>query len=128
MSVTTASLTEYLTELGYTLPAGILDCLLSKAETARACMIGAGYDECSQDLAVTYLAAMLAVSSGARRIRSQTAPSGASRSFDYAADQLRQLRQALTLVDPSNCTGALQPADPNGRAALFIGRANACRR
>lgn len=127
MTTTVSDLTDYLTELGYTLPGKMLDCLLAKAEAARACMVGAGYDECSQDLAVTYLAAMLAISSGARRIKSQTAPSGASRSFDYAADQLRQLRQALAIVDPSGCTSALQPADPSGRAALIVGRASPCR-
>lgn len=125
--ITTDDVVAYLTELGYTLPANLLTCLVAKAETARACMVGAGYDECSQDLAVTYLASMLAISSGARRIRSQTAPSGASRSFDYAADQLKQLRQILAVVDPSGCTAALQPADPSGRAALFVGRAT-CRR
>lgn len=127
MTTTVSDLTEYLTELGYTLPSKMLDCLLAKAEAARTCMVGAGYDECSQDLAVTYLAAMLAISSGARRIKSQTAPSGASRSFDYAADQLRQLRQALVIVDPRGCTSKLQPADPSGRAALIVGRASPCR-
>lgn len=125
--ITSADLTAYLTELGYTLPPAMLDCLLAQAETARPCMAGAGYNECAQDLAVTYLAAMLSISSGARRIRSQAAPSGASRSFDYAGDQLKQLRQALAIVDPSGCTTALQPADPNGAAALFVGRAGACR-
>lgn len=127
MTTTVADLTDYLTELGYTLPPKMLECLLAKAETARACMVGAGYDECTQDLAVTYLAAMLAISSGARRIKSQTAPSGASRSFDYAGDQLKQLRQALVTLDPSGCTVPLQPADPSGRAALFVGRASQCR-
>lgn len=127
MSVTVTDLKAYLDEMGYTLPDSMLTAILSKAESARACMIGAGYDEPSQDLAVTYLAAMLSVSSGARRIKSQAAPSGASRSFDYAGDQLRQLRQALAIIDPSGCTVPLQPADPNARAALFIGRPS-CRR
>lgn len=120
--ITLTDLQEYLAELGLTLPAFMLQCLLDKAESTRACMIGAGYSECDQDLAVTYLAAMLSISSGARRIKSQGAPSGASRSFDYAQDQLRQLRQNLAILDPSGCTTALQPADPTGRAALWIGR------
>ena len=122
LSVTVEDLKAYLDEMGYTLPDSMLTCLLAKADAARACMIGAGYSVCDQDLAVIYLAAMLSVSSGARRIKSQAAPSGASRSFDYAGDQLRQLRQALAIIDQSGCTVPLQPADPNARAALFIGR------
>lgn len=120
--ITLEEMQAYLAELGLTLPAVMLECLIDKAESALPCMIGAGYSECDQKLAMLYLVGMLSISAGARRIKSQGAPSGASRSFDYAQDQLRQLRQSLAIIDPSNCTGALQPADPTGRAALFIGR------
>lgn len=122
--ITTDEALAYLTELGLTLPTTIIECLIAKAETATPCMVEAGYSDCDQKLALLYLVGMLSISSGGRRIRSQGAPSGASRSFDYGSltDQMRQLRNALQIIDPAGCTGALQPSEPSGRAALFIGR------
>jgi hypothetical protein len=49
----------------------------------------------------------MATSSGARRIKSQSAPSGASRSFEYGDDGVKWLRNTLSSLDTSGCTGEL---------------------
>lgn len=111
----------YLAELGYEIPDAILGCLITTAERIQDCLDANGYPACTQDLIYYYLVGMLAISNGARRIKSQAAPNGASRSFDYPADQLKQLRQMLRVLDPAGCSTSLQPADPNSAAAMFIG-------
>lgn len=117
--ITTEEALAYLTELGITLPTTILECLVDKANSITPCMVGAGYSDCDQKLTLLYLTGMLAMSSGARRIKNQAAPSGASRSFDYQ-NQMRQLRNNLAIVDPSGCSSALQPAEPGPSAALWV--------
>jgi hypothetical protein len=57
-----------------------------------------------------YAAALMATSSGARRIKSQGAPSGASRSFDYGDDSITWLRDSLAQLDTSGCTSDCRSA------------------
>lgn len=54
-----------------------------------------------------YAAALMSASSGARKIKSQSAPSGASRSFEYGDDSITWLRDSLAALDTSGCTGVL---------------------
>jgi hypothetical protein len=56
----------------------------------------------------------MATSSGARRIKSQSAPSGASRSFEYGDDGVTWLRDTLSRLDTSGCTGELPISAGNG--------------
>lgn len=122
--ITTEDAAAYLAELGLSVPAAVLACIVEKANSAEACMIGAGYDACDITLSLLYLTGMLAISAGGRRIKSQGAPSGASRSFEYGTitEQMRQLRASLQVLDASGCTTALQPAEPGPRAGLWIGK------
>lgn len=126
--ITVEDAAKYLAELGLAIPTVILECLVDKANSIEPCMTGAGYDECTQKLISFYLVGMLATSSGARRIKSQGAPSGASRSFEYSslADLYRQLQASLAVLDPSGCSNALQPAAPGPQAALFIASGGCC--
>lgn len=121
--ITVEEAAAFLRELGLTLPTAILECLVNKAASIQACLDGAGYSECDQKLIYYYLVGMLAISSGARRIKSQGAPSGASRSFEYGTltEQMRQLRNSLRVLDTSGCTTELQPADPGGQAGMWVG-------
>ena len=80
---------------------------------------GAGYDDCTAKLILMYAAALMATSSGARRIKSQGAPSGASRSFDYDADSITWLRDSLARLDTSGCTGEL-PISAGNSVGLFM--------
>jgi hypothetical protein len=66
-----------------------------------------------------YAAALMATSSGARRIKSQGAPSGASRSFDYGDDSITWLRDSLARLDTSGCTSEL-PISAGNSVGLFM--------
>lgn len=84
--ITAADVQAFLGELGYAIPAALLDPILCVVNKIIPCLDGAGYDDCTAKLILMYAAALMATSSGARRIKSQGAPSGASRSFDYGED------------------------------------------
>ncbi|MED9724557.1 hypothetical protein RCO07_24865 [Escherichia marmotae] len=97
----------FLAELGYAIPDALLTPILCMVNKIIPCLDGAGYDECTAKLILMYAAALMATSSGARRIKSQGAPSGASRSFEYGDDSITWLRDSLARLDTSGCTGEL---------------------
>lgn len=105
----------FLAELGLTLPDSILTCLVASVNAAEPCLIGLGLPECSIKLALLYAMAILSIGSGARRLRSQTAPSGASQSFEYGVDQSAVLRSNLRALGAWDCLGPILP--PEQRAA-----------
>lgn len=105
--VTADDVKGFLSELGYAIPDALLTPILCVVNKIIPCLEGAGYDECSAKLILMYAAALMATSSGARRIKSQGAPSGASRSFEYIDDSITWLRNSLSQLDTSGCTGEL---------------------
>jgi hypothetical protein len=124
--ITVTDVNNYLGELGMELPSIIVAAIVEKANSIEACMVGAGYSDADKTLIALYLAGMLAMSSGARMVRSQSAPSGASRSYQYGP-MYRQIRASLSLLDTSGCATDLIPAEPNAGAALFVGMGNKAR-
>lgn len=110
--MTLAEARAYLAELGLELPDTILSCLITRPLLIQECMDRNGYDTCTQSLIGYYLVGLLSITSGGRRVKSQTAPSGASRSFEYGTldQQAGQLRNALALLDPFGCASGLVPA------------------
>ncbi|MFT4271197.1 MAG: hypothetical protein QM578_09315 [Pantoea sp.] len=117
--ITAEDVKSLLTELGYSIPDVLLTPILSAVSKIDACLDGAGYDEGTQTLIKLYAAALMSASSGARRIKSQGAPSGASRSFDYDDEGLANLRTALSLADTSGCTESL-PISAGQSAGFFM--------
>ncbi|MEW5187612.1 hypothetical protein AB1Y87_01825 [Citrobacter freundii] len=105
--VTADDVKGFLSELGYAIPDALLTPILCVVNKIIPCLDGAGYDECTAKLILMYAAALMATSSGARRIKSQGAPSGASRSFEYGEDGITWLRNSLAQLDTSGCTGDL---------------------
>lgn len=97
----------FLAELGYTIPSALLTPILCRVNSIIDCLDGAGYDDCTQTLIMMYAAALMSASSGARKIKSQSAPSGASRSFEYGDDSITWLRNSLLSLDIAGCTGVL---------------------
>ncbi|CZW94535.1 DUF7370 family protein [Enterobacter asburiae] len=109
----------FLAELGYAIPDTLLAPILCVVNKIIPCLDGAGYDECNAKLILMYAAALMATSSGARRIKSQGAPSGASRSFEYGDDSITWLRDSLDRLDTSGCTGDL-PISAGNSVGLFM--------
>ena len=65
-----------------------------------------------------YAVTLMALTAYTQRIKSQGAPSGASRSFDYTGD-VTNLRDQLTALDTSGCTANL-PIDVGSSVGLFL--------
>lgn len=94
-------------ELGFTVPDTVLQLLLDQVSAVSVCMDGAGYTEGLQKLLLIYAAARLAALSGARKIASQSAPSGASRSFTYDSSGTDHLYRQILAWDTNGCLGGL---------------------
>lgn len=121
MPITIEEAREMLAQLGLALPNFILLSILGIVNKIIPCMVGGGYDADTQRLVLSYAIALLAISQGARRVKSQTAPSGASQSFEYGTlvEQGRGIRAALSMLDPNNCAGAVIPVDQAAPIALY---------
>lgn len=122
--MTATEAAAYLSELGLQLPAPLLDALVLKIDAIDTCMTEKGYTTFDKSLIRYYAIGLLAITSGGRRVQSQSAPSGASRSYSYGSlvEQQRQLTNALRLVDIDGCADDLIPAEPGGKAGLWVAR------
>tara|TARA_Y100000593_G_scaffold91037_1_gene178835 strand:- start:482 stop:865 length:384 start_codon:yes stop_codon:yes gene_type:complete len=119
---------QYLQQLGITVPSVILTRLISKSQGADACLDENGVSADDKALIQFYLLGLYAISSGGRRVKSQSAPSGASQSYEYGSlvDQMRQLKASLAVLDKYGCTAGLIPAEPGDTAALFVVTGRKC--
>ncbi|PLR40716.1 hypothetical protein CYR55_05395 [Chimaeribacter californicus] len=105
--ITLEDVKPLMAELGFTVPDTVLQLLLDQVSAASVCMDGAGYAESLQKLLLIYAAARLAALSGARKIASQSAPSGASRSFTYDSSGTDHLYRQILAWDTNGCLGGL---------------------
>ena len=106
--------------LGVVLPAFIVQAACDKVATAEADMIAAGYSTADQ-LLIQCMAVTLIASAGApRRLQSQGAPSGASRSFKNADDAMTTLRRSLQALDTAGTVAALIGPDPSKSTLLLV--------
>jgi hypothetical protein len=124
MSVTIEEVQEYLTTQQIEIPASMLARLIARVAKFQECFDANGYDENDVYFIHLYLVAMLALFGADGRIRSQAAPNGASRSFQFGTlgERWSALRTMLMQLDPKACTWGLIPANPDSRAncALFV--------
>lgn len=112
----------YLASIGIAPPDEIINAWLSLFDSIQDCLDGAGYSGATQVLILSYLIGLYGLSGGNMYISSQSAPSGASRSFRFA-----ELRNAwkghlnmLRMLDTAGCTNSLIPAAPDKKSAAFI--------
>ena len=112
----------YLATIGLAPPEPIIMAWLDMFNELQDCLDGAGYSVATQSLILSYLLGLYGLSGGNMYISSQSAPSGASRSFRFA-----DLRNAwkghigmLRMLDPKGCTNSLVPAAPDKKSAAFI--------
>lgn len=107
ITISVTDLKAFLNQMGIILPDFLLNALIAQADAIDACMDGAGYDESAQLLIKTYAIALMANSTGSRRVTSQSAPSGASQSYEYGVVSLNDLSNLLRTLDPNGCTSGL---------------------
>ena len=124
--MTTTDAAAYLDQLGLSLPEPILAALVAKVDSLDTCL--GQYSESDAALIRYYLIGLLAISSGGRRVKSQSAPSGASQSYSYGtlSEQMRQLKAALALIDTNGCTTDLIPSEPGPQAAMYVVTGRRC--
>lgn len=115
--ITAAQVKQQLSALGYTIPDFMIDAYLCKLEGISQCLEAAGYDECDMMLIQMYAVTLMAITAYSQRIKSQSAPSGASRSFDYTGD-VKTMRDTLAALDTAGCTGSL-PIDVGSSVGFF---------
>ena len=107
-------------QLGVGLPAFLIAAAVERVEGVEPAMVAAGYDEARQVQVQSLAVAIVAASGAPRRVKSQGAPSGASRSFEYAPGDLSALRRSLRFLDPAGTTAALVGPDPNAATLLMV--------
>ncbi|CNJ80089.1 Uncharacterised protein [Yersinia intermedia] len=115
--ITAAQVKQQLSALGYTIPDFMIDAYLCKLDGISQCLEAAGYDECDLMLIQVYAVTLMAVTAFNQRIKSQSALSGAGRSFDYSGD-IKTMRNSLVALDTAGCTGSL-PIDIGVSVGFF---------
>ncbi|EIX9302128.1 hypothetical protein MLP24_002657 [Klebsiella pneumoniae] len=124
--ITTEQAKEYLESVGITLPDFILAALVEQANSVQECL-DAHYSPATALLIQSYLLGLMALGQGDKYISSQSAPSGASRSFRYQSfsDRWKASVNLLRGLDKFGCASALIPADPTAApafAGIWIGK------
>lgn len=118
--ITTTQAQQYLdAALGVGLPAFLVAAAVEAVEAVEPDMIAAGYTEPQQIQVQCMAVALIAARGAPRRISSQGAPSGASRSFFNDPKALSALRRSLFAVDTAGTTAALVGPDP-AMGTLFM--------
>jgi hypothetical protein len=119
--ITSEQAAQYLDQaLGITVPGFWLDAQLARVADIEPALIEAGYSAEQQIIIQSMTVAILAAAGAPRRIQSQGAPSGASRSFKHAENALSALRRSLIASDPAGVTRALVGPDPSAASLLMV--------
>lgn len=116
---------EYLATVGISLPSFVLDALVEQANSIQECL-DANYTPATALLIQLYLIGLMGLGQGDKYISSQTAPSGASRSFRYQSfnDRWNGSLSLLGGLDKHGCAAAITPPNPNNAAfaGIWIGK------
>lgn len=119
--ITSAQASQYLAEmLGVSAPSFIVDAVVAEVATAEPAMVAAGYSASMQVMVQSMAVAIKACAGGARRLQSQGAPSGASRSFKNDDKALTLMRRELAALDNASTVADLVGSDPSGAAFMFV--------
>ena len=130
MAITFEDAQEYLASQNIELPDIILRAIVGKVNRLDECFNSdPAYPEDDIVLLSAYLVALLSVMSADARIRSQTAPSGASQSFALSDidERYKSYVNMISTMDPKGCAAGIIPANPAGsNCALFISPGVGC--
>ncbi|MGQ3902967.1 DUF7370 family protein [Mixta calida] len=123
--ITSEQADQYLASQGIKLPDFIVTALVEQANSIQACL-DENYPPATALLIQMYLLGLMGLAQGDKYISSESAPSGASRSYRYGsfADRWKGALGLLRGLDKKGCATALTPADPTQQtfAGLWVAR------
>lgn len=119
--ITSTQAQQYLDQaLGVSVPVFIVEAAVAKVATAEPAMVAAGYSAMDQILIQSMAVAIVASAGAPRRIASQGAASGASRSFKNFDASLTALRRSLAALDTAGTVAVLVGIDPEASTLLMV--------
>ncbi len=119
--ITSTQAQQYLDQaLGVGVPAFLVTAAVEAVEAVEPAMVAAGYSDAAQIRIQCMAVALIAAGGSPRRLNSQAAPSGASRSFKYAEGDLTAIRRALAALDTAGTVSSLIGPDPSVGTLLLI--------
>jgi hypothetical protein len=119
--ITKAQAQDYIDgALGISVPSFILAAAIEAVEACEPAMADAGYSDAKQTLVQSMAVALVAAKGSPRRIASQAAPSGASRSFFNDKDALSRLHRALAAEDTAGTVTQVVGPDPAAATMLMV--------
>ena len=119
--ITSTQASQYLDQaLGVSVPAFIVEAAVAKVAVAEPKMIAAGYSAMDQILIQSMAVALIASAGAPRRIASQGAASGASRSFKNFDASLTALRRSLLALDTAGTVADLVGIDPAANSLFMV--------
>jgi hypothetical protein len=119
--ITSDQASEYLSSaLGITVPDFFLSAAIDQVATAEDAMTAAGYSDATATMVQCMAVAVLAAAGSPRRITNQGSASGASRGFQYNADDLTRLRRSLCALDKAGTVTDLVGPDPASGAFMMV--------
>ena len=111
------------------IPDFMLQLLVDQVNSIQECL-DANYPAGTALMIQVYLLSLIGLAQGHKYISSQTAPSGASRSFRWAnlSDTWRGTLSLLRGLDKHGCADGLIPADPTKKsyAGVWVSTPNKC--
>lgn len=125
--ITTEQAKSYLASKGVDIPDFVIEVLVDEVNSIDQCLVE-NYGEGRAKLVQLYLITLLGLAQSVRYIASQSAPSGASRSFRYEDFNMRW-NGTLSLIhgiDKEGCSNHLIPDNPSveAYAGLWVASAN----
>jgi hypothetical protein len=119
--LTLSQAAEYLDQtLGITVPSFVVQAAVDDVALLEAAMVTAGYTSATIVRIQAMAVAIVAGADSARRIQSQGAPSGASRSFKNADDAITAMRRTLSGLDTAGITAGVVGPDPSTSTLLMV--------
>jgi hypothetical protein len=119
--ITPAQATAYLDQaLGVSLPSFVVSAACDQVEAVEPAMLAAAYTEPQIELMQAMAVAIVACGGAAKRLTSQGAPSGASRSFKHQENALSTLRRSLQSMDTAGTLAAVVGPDPAAATLLLV--------
>lgn len=119
--ITSTQASQYLDQaLGVSVPEFIVSAAVERVESVEPAMDSAGYSDADKVLIQCMAVAIIAAAGNPRRIQSQGAASGASRSFKSMDGDLTALRRSLASLDTAGTVSSVVGPDPLGRAMMLV--------